>query len=150
MAKSQETFNKREKEKKRLKKRQEKERKREERKAAPKRTEEEMFSYVDENGQLTDTPPDPSKKVVIEAEDIEIGIPKKEEQEEEDSTRYGTVEFFNDSKGYGFIKEKGSNEKFFVHINGTLEDIVEGNQVSFELEKGPKGMNAVQVKKANF
>ena len=149
MGKSQETFNKREKEKKRLKKRQEKEKKREERKAAPKRTEEEMFSYVDENGQLTDTPPDPSKKIVIEAEDIEIGVPKRVE-EEIDPLHYGIVEFFNDSKGYGFIKEKGSNEKFFVHINGTLEDIVEGNKVSFELEKGPKGMNAVQVKKADF
>ena len=150
MAKSQETFNKREKEKKRLKKREEKRLKKEARKAAPKRSEEEMYSYVDEHGNLTDTPPDPSKKIVIDAEDIEIGIPKKEEQEEVDSTRYGIVEFFNDSKGYGFIKEKGSNEKFFVHINGTLEDIVEGNKVSFELEKGPKGMNAVQVQKADF
>lgn len=149
MAKSQETYNKKEKEKKRLKKRQEKERKREERKAAPKRTAEEMFSYVDENGQLTDTPPDPSKKIVIEAEDIEIGVPKRVE-EEVDPLRYGIVDFFNDSKGYGFIKEKGTGEKFFVHINGTLEDIVEGNKVSFELEKGPKGMNAVQVKKADF
>lgn len=150
MGKSQETYNKKEKEKKRLKKRQEKERKRLERKAAPKRTEEEMFSYVDENGQLTDTPPDPSKKIEVDAEDIVIGVPKKEEMEEEDPTRYGIVEFFNDSKGYGFIKEKGTSEKFFVHINGTLEDIVEGNKVSFELEKGPKGMNAVQVKKADF
>lgn len=150
MGKSQETYNKKEKEKKRLKKRQEKERKRLERKAAPKRTEEEMFSYVDENGQLTDTPPDPSKKIEIDASEIEIGVPKKEEQEEEDPQRYGIVEFFNDSKGYGFIKEKGTSEKFFVHINGTLEDIVEGNKVSFELEKGPKGWNAVQVKKADF
>ncbi|AEV33647.1 cold shock protein [Owenweeksia hongkongensis DSM 17368] len=150
MAKSQETYNKKEKEKKRLKKRQEKEKKREERKAAPKRSAEEMFSYVDEHGQLTDTPPDPSKKIVIEAEDIEIGVPKRPEGEEVITTRFGRVDFFNDSKGYGFIKEKDTNEKFFVHINGTVEEINEGDKVSFELEKGPKGMNAVDVKKASF
>ena len=80
MAKSQQTFNKSEKEKKRLKKREEKQKKREERKANSKKGEgfEEMFAYVDENGQISDTPPDlTKKKVEIKAENIEIGVPKR-------------------------------------------------------------------------
>ena len=59
----------------------------------------------------------------------------------------GKVEFFNDSKGYGFIMELESQEKFFVHVNGLLEEIKENDKVSFELERGMKGMNAVRVKK---
>ena len=84
MAGSQETFGKKEREKKRLKKRQDKAAKREERKANPKRSGlEEMLSYVDEYGNPSDTPPDPSKKIEIKAEDIELGIPKKEKEEVE-------------------------------------------------------------------
>jgi len=147
MGKSQETFNKKEKEKKRLKKRQDKAAKREERKSNPKPTSfEDMIVYVDEYGQLTDTPPDPSKKIKIKAEDIEIGIPKKE-KEEIDPVRNGKVEFFNSEKGFGFIKEDGSNEKFFVHVSSLTDEIEEGEKVSFELEQGLKGLNAVRVKK---
>ena len=79
MGKSQETYNKKEKEKKRLKKRQEKQAKKEERKANPKKSSlEDMMAYVDEYGNITDTPPDPTKKQKIDAAEIEIGIPKKE------------------------------------------------------------------------
>lgn len=147
MAKSQETYNKKEKEKKRLKKRQEKALKKAERKANPKATFEEMIAYVDENGQLTDTPPDLTKRKAVKAESIEIGIPKREAEEEEDPIKNGVVDFFNDSKGFGFIKEKGTGEKYFVHVNGLIDDIVEGNAVQFELEQGMKGLNAVRVKK---
>ena len=78
MGKSQETFSKKEKEKKRLKKRQEKLAKREERKSNPKKSFEEMIAYVDENGNLSDTPPDlTKKKKPIKAEDIELGIPAR-------------------------------------------------------------------------
>lgn len=147
MAKSQETFGKKEKEKKRLKKREEKARKKEERKANAEKGGEITFSYVDENGHLTDTPPDPTKKIEIEAEDIIIGIPKKEEGDEEDSALTGRVEFFDDTKGYGFIKETNTQEKYFVHVSGTLEEIKEGETVTFELERGLKGMNAVRVSK---
>ncbi len=148
MGKSQETFNKKDKEKKRLKKRQDKQAKREERKANPKRSGlDDMIAYVDEYGNVTDTPPDPSKKIKIKAEDIELGIPKKEEGEEVDPVRKGTVEFFNSEKGFGFIKENDSNEKYFVHVSSLTEEIVEGEKVSFELEKGLKGLNAVRVKK---
>ncbi|MBQ4819388.1 cold shock domain-containing protein [Aquimarina sp. MMG016] len=148
MAKSQQTFSKIEKEKKKLKKREEKQKKKEARKANSKKGSgfDNMIAYVDENGHLTDTPPDPSKKKKVKAEHIEIGIPKREEIEV-DPIRKGKVAFFNDSKGYGFINEQDTQEKFFVHVNGLMQEVVEGDKVTFELEKGLKGMNAVRVKK---
>ena len=147
MAKSQDTFNKKEKEKKRLKKRQEKNVKREDRKSNSTGGDfENMLAYVDENGNLTDTPPDPSKKRKVNASTIEISVPRREE-EEIDPIRQGRIEFFNDSKGFGFIKEKDTQEKYFVHINGLLDDVKEGDNVIFELERGLKGLNAVRVKK---
>lgn len=149
MARAQDSFGKREKEKKRLKKKQEKENKRLERKANSKKGEgfDQMIAYVDEFGQITDTPPDPTKKVEIELESIEIGISKKIE-EEVDPIKKGKIDFFNESKGYGFIKEDQTNESYFVHVNGLIDEVNEGDKVTFELEKGPKGMNAVNVKKA--
>lgn len=147
MAKSQETFNKKEKEKKRLKKRKEKQEKKEERRANSEGGGlENMTAYVDENGNLTDTPPDPTKKKKINAKNIEIGVPKKEE-DDTPAIRIGKVDFFNDSKGFGFIKERDTQEKYFVHVNGLIDDIQEGDTVNFELERGMKGMNAVRVKK---
>ena len=149
MAKSQETFNKKEKEKKRLKKRQDKLLKKAERQANSNKGGdlEDMMAYVDEFGQITDTPPDPTiKKKVIDAESIELGVPKREAVEE-DPIKKGKIEFFNDSKGYGFIKENDTGDKFFVHVNGMTEPCVEGDKVQFELERGMKGMNAINVKK---
>ena len=146
MAKSQQSFNKKEKEKKRLKKRQEKQQKREARRANSEGGGiGNMIAYVDEDGNITDTPPDPTKKKKVDAKSIEIGVPKREEQT--DPKRMGRVEFFNDSKGYGFIKELETQEKYFVHVNGLLEEIKENDKVSFELERGMKGMNAIRVKK---
>lgn len=57
----------------------------------------------------------------------------------------GTVKFFNDSKGYGFITEEGSNTDHFVHISGLIDEIREGDNVEFELQQGKKGLNAVNV-----
>lgn len=146
MAKSQETFNKKEKEKKRAKKRKDKLAKREERKSQPKDTFADMIAYVDENGQLTDTPPDPSKRIKVVAASIELD--HKREKEVDTGVPTGIVEFFNDAKGFGFIKDSKSSEKYFVHVNGCIDDIKEGNVVTYELEKGLKGMQAVRVKKA--
>lgn len=148
MARSQETFGKKEKEKKRLKKQQDKALRKEERKAnAAGGGLDNMMAYVDENGNITDTPPDPTKKKkVIKAESIEIGVPKREE-EEVPTDFEGKVAFFDDSKGYGFITDLATQEKYFVHVSGTLDDIAENDKVSFKLERGMKGMNAVQVKK---
>ena len=58
----------------------------------------------------------------------------------------GTVKFFNDSKGFGFITEEGSNTEHFVHISGLIDEIREGDNVEFDLEEGRKGLNAVNVK----
>ncbi|MEH0154956.1 cold shock domain-containing protein [Limibacter armeniacum] len=147
MGRSQETFSKKEKEKKRQKKRQEKEKKREERKANSQGGSlESMMAYVDEYGNIVDTPPDPSQKEEIDPESISIGVPQKSE-EDEDPTMTGRVEFFNHNKGFGFIKERDTKEKYFVHVNGLIDQIDEGDIVSFELEKGLKGMNAVRVTK---
>ncbi len=59
----------------------------------------------------------------------------------------GTVKFFNGEKGFGFIKHDNSNEETFVHKTGLIHDIEEGDQVSFTLERGKKGMNAVNVER---
>jgi CspA family cold shock protein len=58
----------------------------------------------------------------------------------------GTVKFFNDTKGFGFIKEDESDNEHFVHISGLIDEIREGDAVEFELKEGKKGMNAVNVK----
>ena len=148
MAKSQQTFNKTEKEKKRLKKREDKKKKKEARKLEAKENPKGIqFAYVDHNGQLTDTPPDPNLKVKIDAEDIILGIPKKEEGEQEDPNRNGKVSFYDSSKGFGFIIDTENQEKYFCHVSGLLDDIVENDKVKFELEKGAKGLNAVRVSK---
>ncbi len=147
MAKSQQTFNKNEKEKKRLKKREDKKKKKEAKKAEKIPGQGIQFVYVDHNGNLTDTPPDPSMKIQVEAEDIVIGIPKKEDVEAEDPVRKGSVSFFDSSKGFGFIVDSENQEKYFTHVSGLIDEIVENDKVSFELEKGMKGLNAVKVQK---
>lgn len=149
MARAQETYSKKEKEKKRLKKREEKMKRKIERKANSKGGEfEDMIVYVDEFGQLTDTPPDPTKKVAIDAESIVIGIPKKEDRdEEEEVAKTGKVSYFDTSKGFGFIIDSVNSEKYFVHVSGLIDEIAENDKVTYELERGMKGMNAVRVKK---
>lgn len=147
MAKSQETWNKKEKEKIRRKKKEDKAKLKEERKAeGGTSTFEEMMAYVDENGNLTDTPPDPLKKKKFVAADIEIGVPTREAEDEVDPNRHGTVTFFDTSKGYGFIKDRDSQESVFSHINSHIDQIQEGDKVTFRMERGMKGMNAVDVK----
>jgi cold shock CspA family protein len=147
MAQTQDSFNKKEKEKKRLKKRQDKQAKREERKAnASSGSLDDMIAYVDEFGNLTDTPPDPTKKVKVNLDDIEISVRKKTE-EEIPAVHTGKVDFYNDSKGFGFIIDEISGEKYFVHVSGLQQPIKEGDHVTFELQRGAKGMNAIDVKK---
>jgi cold shock CspA family protein len=148
MAKSQETWSKKEKENKKQKKKKDKEQKKEERKANSKgpKNFEDMIAYIDENGNFTSTPPDPSKRVTIREEDIVIGVPRNRVEAAPDPNRKGTVTFFNDSKGYGFIKDSDSQESIFVHMNGLIDSIKENNKVSFRIEMGHKGPNAVDVK----
>ena len=58
----------------------------------------------------------------------------------------GTVKFFNEQKGFGFITEEGTNNEHFVHYSGVIDEIREGDNVEFDLQEGKKGMNAVNVK----
>ena len=58
----------------------------------------------------------------------------------------GTVKFFNETKGFGFIKEEGNNNEHFVHVSGLIDEIKENDQVEFELKEGKKGLNAINVK----
>jgi CspA family cold shock protein len=58
----------------------------------------------------------------------------------------GTVKFFNEAKGFGFIKPTNSNEDIFVHSSGLIDEIRQNDQVEYEVERGKKGMNAVNVK----
>lgn len=148
MAKSQQTYNKREKEKQKQKKREEKQKKKEARRAEAKEGDGGIpFAYVDQFGNLTDTPPDPSEKIKIDAEDIVLGIPQKEESDEDkfNPIRTGKVAYFDHSKGFGFIMDSETQEKHFVHVSGLNDEIAENDKVTFELEKGQKGMNAVRV-----
>ena len=105
-----------------------------------------MLAYADENGNISSTPPDPTKKRVFKEEDIEIGVRKQEPVSAADLIRKGRVTFFNDSKGYGFIKDQESQESIFVHINSVDGQLKENDKVTFQVEMGPKGKNAVDVK----
>ncbi|NII84930.1 MULTISPECIES: cold-shock protein [unclassified Pedobacter] len=149
MAKSQATYSKKENEKKRLKKQKDKQEKKEERQANAKKglALEDMMAYVDENGNISSTPPDPKKKKIINTEDIQIGISRQEDIVDENPVKKGTVTFFNDSKGYGFIKNTETQDSIFVHANGLITQIKEGDKVTFEVEMGQKGPTAVKVSK---
>lgn len=150
MARSQQTFSKSEKEKKKLKKREEKRKKMEARKAEKEAngTSGIPLAYVDYNGNLVDTPPNPDDKVKVKAKNIVLGVPKKEEGDEEpfDPVHQGKVSFYDNSKGFGFIIDAVDNEKYFCHVSGLIDQIQENDKVEFELEKGQRGLNAVRVK----
>ena len=103
------------------------------------------FVYVDYNGNFTDTPPDPAEKERISAESIVIGVPKREAVKT--SGFIGKVNFFDHSKGFGFIIDPETQEKYFVHISECIDEIEEGDKVEFDTIRGAKGMNACKVKK---
>lgn len=149
MGRSQETFGKKE-----VRKNKEKKRKEKEAKRLAKREKEksgsldDMIAWVDADGNITDTPPDPEEKFEAEIEDIQISIPKDAEVDEGDSLLKGKVTFFNHEKGFGFIKLENSRDSVFVHIKSVEnEEIEEGWKMSFETEEGEKGPVAVNVKR---
>lgn len=149
MGRSVETFSKKEREKKKSKKQQDKKDKAEDRKANSDKGKglEDMMAYIDDDGNITSTPPDPSKRKKIIIDDIQISVPKQEAMAPPDPFRKGTVTFFNESKGFGFIQDSLSQESVFVHVKALEEAIGEGDKVSFETEQGLKGLSAVRVKK---
>ncbi len=148
MARSTETFSKKEKEKARLKKSKEKKERAEDRKAnaGKGKSLEDMMAYIDENGNITSTPPDPSRKIKVNVEDIQIAVAKQLDLPH-DTVRNGVVSFFNEAKGYGFIRDLQTEESIFVHINALTEPLKENNMVTFETEQGQKGLSAIKVKK---
>ena len=142
MAKSM-TVGKRENEKKRLAKREEKLKRKEGRKSN-KGSFDDMIAYVDEYGMITSTPPEENiKRQEVKIEEIMISTPKKED--EGPVVLRGRVEFFNESRVFGFIKDLSGVEKYFFHVNNVVTEIKEGNIVTFDLERGAKGMNAVNI-----
>ncbi len=147
MGKSKETFNKKEIRDKKEKKRKEKLAKKLARKENEKKGSlEDMMAYVDENGMITSTPPDPNKKKkAIKSENIEVSIPKSESIKM-DPIRKGIVTYYDESKGYGFIKDSETHESVFFHVNNLLEEIKENNVVRFEVVMGQKGPTATKVK----
>ena len=75
-----------------------------------------------------------------------LGVPPVDKSSRE-VIRKGQVKFFNDEKGYGFIIDEATKDSLFVHMNNITGSIRENDKVTFELERGLKGMNAVRVKK---
>lgn len=137
-------MNKKELEKKKQTKKQDKLKRKENRKTnSGSKSFDDMIAYVDENGMIADTPPDPKRMAKVDLESIAISTPKKEDIEY--SPLNGRVEFFNTEKGYGFIKDTSSTEKYFFHINNAPSSIAEGNMVTFDLERGKIGMNAMNI-----
>lgn len=148
MGRSQETSNKKEVRNKKEKKRKDKEKKRLERRDNPRdgNSLDDMIAYVDENGRLSSTPPDPLNKQKVIAADIEVSVPKRTSDQKADPVRKGIVSFYNDSKGYGFIRDLENQQSVFMHVNDFIDDIKENNKVTFEIEMGSKGPKAVRVK----
>ena len=145
-----ESWNKKEREKKKQKERKDKAEKMQERKDSGKKNNfDDMIAYLDENGNLSSTPPDPRKRVEVKLEDIQIGVPEYVPPTEEELTHKGKVTFFNNEKGFGFIKDMQSQQSLFVHANNLTAPIKENDKVSFEIEMGQRGPMAVNVKIIN-
>lgn len=141
-----ESWNKKDREQRKQKAKKEKAEKMQERKEKDKKGYDDMIAYLDENGNLSATPPDPRKKVEIKLEDIQIGVPEYVPPTQAELTRTGKVTFFNNAKGFGFIKDLASQESIFVHANNLSAPIKENDKVTFEVEPGQRGPMAVNVK----
>ena len=136
------TTGKRDREKLKEQKRKDKQQRKEERQSRGTSSFEDMIAYVDENGVLHSTPPEKQKEE-IDVSEIAVSVPKQEDIEIVPLN--GRIEHFNASKGYGFVKDTGSSEKYFFHISSAPSTIAEGDIVTFELERGTRGMNAVRI-----
>ncbi len=150
MAKSKQTYLKKEKENKKKDKRKEKEEKKEARKTSGKgKSFEDMIAYVDDRGNFSSTPFDVSKREVIKLEDVQLGARIEVEGENEVEGNKGRISYFNESKGYGFIKDSRTKESLFFHLNNVLTPVKENDVVTFDKVRGPKGMSATAVSKTD-
>jgi cold shock CspA family protein len=139
------SWNKREREKKKQQSKKEKEERKRERKDQAKSGPGNMIAYIDEFGNIVSTPPDPSTRTEIKAEEIEVSVPKQKPMEEEDPIREGTLTFFNQSRGFGFIRDHITQESIFVHINDMKKLLSENTKVRFEVRMDVKGAHAINV-----
>lgn len=135
------SFSKKENNKKKIQKQKEKATRREERKTQNNKGKslEEMFSYVDAYGNLTDTKP--TEQLEIDASEINILPPSIEE---EDPLKMGIISFFSE-KGYGFITENNTKENLFFHQTNCSSIVSKGNKVSFNKEKTSRGYSAINI-----
>lgn len=149
MARSKQTFSKKEKEDKKKKKRKDKEEKRLERKANSNKGKgfDSMIAYVDEMGRLSSTPPDPNKRTELKLEDIQLGARQESAEEEGEYVNVGRVSYFNEEKNYGFIKDRKTKESIFFHFSGMTSQVALNDLVTFEKVKSPRGISAISVSK---
>jgi cold shock CspA family protein len=143
-----ETFNKKEKEKKRKEKKAAKQERKDMRKmnATKGASLTDMMAYVDEYGNLTSTPMDYKNKREASLDEIQISIPTLEERDLVD-TKKGVVKYFNTEKGFGFISDSVQKKDVFFHLNSLMHPVQANDRVSFELVKGKKGPEAVNITK---
>jgi cold shock CspA family protein len=141
------SFSKKDREKKRAKAKEDKAQKKAERRENSDKGKslEDMMVYIDENGNFTNTPPDPSRKKEINAEDIDLTYGKT--TEEVVTENKGVITFFNEGKGYGFITDMRTKANIFFHVNQLTEPVKENNIVVYETERTPRGLSAVRVRK---
>ena len=136
-------------ERKRQKQKQDKKEKMQERKNAPKQSLDDMMAYLDEDGNLTTAPPDPSKKRrEFTLEDVPDVVARRIDDVVDSGPHTGTVTFFNKAKGFGFIVDDRSGERIFVHMEQCEFQINETDKVVFEVASGDRGPVAMQVRKA--
>lgn len=146
MGRSNETFNKKEKEKLKQKKLQDKKAKAEDRKANSSKGKglEDMMAYIDEDGNITSTPPTTTKPKAVDLSEISISTPKQVFSEE-DLINRGVITFFNTSKGFGFIRDAKTRGNVFFHVNDLSFQAKENDKVTFEIQQGNRGPQAVKV-----
>ena len=139
-----ESFSKKEKIKKKIAKQKEKTARREDRKENNDKGKdlEDMMMYVDQYGQLTSTPPDKNDRIDVDVNNIQLGAAPIEADE---AVKIGIVTFLSE-KGYGFITADSMRENVFFHTNNCSEMVKKGHKVTFEIEKSPKGLVAVEIK----
>ena len=120
-----------------------------EREQEGKKSFQDMLAYVDENGNLSDTPPDPDAMPEFKLEEISLDASFREAAPD-NGTRQGKVKFFNEDKGYGFIVDKKNHDSIFVHANDLEPGLKlrQNEHVTFEIEPGNKGAKAVNVQLA--
>lgn len=150
MAKPKQTSQKADREKKKKLKQQEKAEKRTQRKANSNKGKgfEQMLAYMDHNGRISDTPPDPKLKVEVRVEDILMGA-RSFINERVSEVKMGRIAIFNSDRNFGFIKDSLSQEKVFFHVSDTNYSVNEGDLVNYELSFNAKGSCAINISRQN-